>query len=488
MINYLSDKEKLPGRIFLIVILIIATLLRFKSIALQSFWLDELHTMNEADPSLPWSDLFQALKLSDQHPPLFFIMERISMSVIGFNEWGARTVPAIAGVFSVFAAYLLGRESLNRKTGIIAAAITCVNYYNIYYSQEARDYIFLWLFTTLSYTYFIRLCKTLNKKDAVWYIINTVLLLYSHYFSLMVLFAQFLLFVVLWFSEKEDKKKFFLTFTASALFIVLCYLPWVPYLAEMGKITSFWIQMVSEDFYFQYFNEYFGHAALAYIFLYIFLISYIVNVIQEYTPKANNTKNNPVVLSFILISISVIAGYMVPYIRSVLVVPMLISRYTIIVIPSIILAIALGVALIRADVVRYILFGSFIFVSLFDLIFVRDYYTRHTKHQFREITKLITDQPTHHPVINQLTAWHQGYYLKRFNYRGTVLSGDKNNIVDSIIVKASTGYDIDTFWVVGLHGDPHLNDVSKAKLDSAFVLLGHQDFVAGWAQWYARKK
>src|SRR6185437_16974622 len=116
----------------LLLILLVAFILRFYKLSYESFWLDELHTMNEADPSIPFSQLFGYLRSADQHPPLFFFLERFIFSIFGRSEFTGRFLPALAGVGAVWAMYLLGKELLHRNLGLIAAAITCVNFFALY--------------------------------------------------------------------------------------------------------------------------------------------------------------------------------------------------------------------------------------------------------------------------------------------------------------------------------------------------------------------
>ena len=139
--------------------LLTGLLLRFYGLTYQSLWLDELHTMNEADPAISWSNLFSQLKCCDPHPPLHFIITRLAFTIFGHTEFVARAISALIGTASIAALYLLGKEMCNKTVGLIAAALTCVNYYNIYYSQEARMYILAFLFAALSYLYFIKLIK-----------------------------------------------------------------------------------------------------------------------------------------------------------------------------------------------------------------------------------------------------------------------------------------------------------------------------------------
>jgi uncharacterized membrane protein len=91
------------------------------------------------------------LKCCDQHPPLSFFLTRISFEFFGHTAISARLISAITGTVSVWGMYLLGKEILNRNLGLIAAALTTVNFYNLYYSQEARGYITAFLFATLSF-------------------------------------------------------------------------------------------------------------------------------------------------------------------------------------------------------------------------------------------------------------------------------------------------------------------------------------------------
>ncbi|WP_276133018.1 glycosyltransferase family 39 protein [Polluticoccus soli] len=476
------------ANIILFIILVVAAVLRLYTLASESFWLDELHTMKETNPNGgSWGDLIHTLQTSDVHPPLFYVMERLSLKMFGFDEWGARILPAIAGIFCVWAIYLLGKEILNKSLGLIAAAVLAVNYYNILFSQEARDYTFLWLFTTLSYLFFLKLCKRLKTIDAIWWVISTVLLLYSHYYSLIVLICQGVLFAIFFFTEKENKKRFFTIFAISAVAIIVLYSPWIPAMRAASKIQSFWSAPVEQNFYLLYFNEYFGYSAFLNFFLYLFVISFIVNVMLEYSPT-NDLKSNPVIFSFIFVFISIFLSYSIPYIRGVLVVPMLVTRYTIIMVPSLILAIAFGIQLIKTPIVRYIFLTLFVSFSVFHLVKVRHYYSNAEKEQFREVTQVVTSQPSHHLLINGLTGWHQSYYLQKFGYRGRLIEGWRDASIDSIIRRDGSFATTDTFWVVGAHGDPHLDSAVQTSLDSVFVRLQDTTLIETWAQLYARKK
>src|ERR1044072_7789650 len=134
----------------LLLLTIIATLLRFYRLDYQGLWQYELFTLNQANPHLSWKEMFQLLAL-DTHPPLHVILERLSFHVFGFTPWAARFVAALSGVLCVPAIYMLGKKLSDKRLGLIAAAICCVNYFSMFYSQEGRDYSLMMLLATMSY-------------------------------------------------------------------------------------------------------------------------------------------------------------------------------------------------------------------------------------------------------------------------------------------------------------------------------------------------
>src|SRR5271169_3669259 len=101
--------------VLLLLILVVAAILRFYHLSYQSFGLDELHTMNEADPGIRWKEMLEYLRKGDQHPPLFFVIERMLFILFGSSEWVARGFAALCGLLGVWAMYGLGKELLNKR-------------------------------------------------------------------------------------------------------------------------------------------------------------------------------------------------------------------------------------------------------------------------------------------------------------------------------------------------------------------------------------
>ena len=61
------------------------------------------------------------------------------------------------------AIYLLAKELMNKKVALFSIALLAVNYFHIYYSQEARMYAMMFTTTVFAFYFLIRFIK--NKID-----------------------------------------------------------------------------------------------------------------------------------------------------------------------------------------------------------------------------------------------------------------------------------------------------------------------------------
>lgn len=465
--------DKITARTYLLLILLLAAMLRFYGLGTQSFWLDELGTVNEANPDWPMSELFRFLKCCDQHPPLIYLLERAVFSVFGTSECTARIGPAIAGVAAVYVMYLLGKRLKDERLGLFTAAITCVNFYAVTYAQEARDYILLFLFTGLSYLYFIRLYRELSARAAAGWVISSVLLLYSHYFSLFVIASQLVLLVLLWLKESERRKDLFKWFFVSYLIVLIAYLPWFSFLLEMESLHDFWIPKVPPFFFATYFSEYFGHNLPVVIVAVSMVIWFLFSAVKA---REDGAERNKLAFACTFFMVTVVVSYMLPYLRSLMAIPMMVSRHTIIVLPSFLIAVAYGITLVKPLWLRTTVLLLVMIGSLADLVWVKDYYSKPSKTQFREMAALIRQQGNDIPMIDALTAWHFDWYLKKNEYRGTVFKGTKEAEVDSILRKSSSRYDIPAFWMVMAHTDKPLDALTRKNLDTAYDCMTDTSF------------
>ncbi|MGM0401591.1 MAG: glycosyltransferase family 39 protein [Chloroflexota bacterium] len=231
--------------LILLVILLLALALRFHRLGAQSLWNDEGTSV-----ALAQRDLATIARNAshDIHPPLYYYMLHYWVRLAGTGEGSVRALSALGGVALVAAVYLLARP-FGTATGLLAALLTALSPFTIYYSQETRMYIFLALFgalTMLAYEEFVegvigdRGGKRETKReksvalDAAVYVLTGVLLVYTHYLGFALLFAQNVAFLLRWLRhpprEKEAMRKGWhplLHWGLSQCIILLAYLPWL---------------------------------------------------------------------------------------------------------------------------------------------------------------------------------------------------------------------------------------------------------------------
>jgi uncharacterized membrane protein len=160
----------------------------------RGIWLDEAISIHQAHLSL--HDLFQNLYHGDRHPPLHHLALWLTVRVFADGELAVRLPSLIAGTLVIPALYELGRELYDRRTGLVAAAFGAVSPILIWYAQEARMYAFVTLFGLLALLTQLRVIRNPSMGNWAAYILATAALLWSHYFGLLLIGVQQVIFVV----------------------------------------------------------------------------------------------------------------------------------------------------------------------------------------------------------------------------------------------------------------------------------------------------
>jgi uncharacterized membrane protein len=170
----------------------------------RGIWLDEAISIHQAN--LSFHDLFENLQYGDRHPPLHHIALWLTVRAFGDGELAVRLPSLIAGTLVIPALYLLGRELYDRRTGLVAATFGTVSPLLIWYSQEARMYSFVALFGLLALWTQLRAIRDGGVVNWGAYILATSALLWSHYFGLLLIGVQQLIFVGVLIQRRRAKE------------------------------------------------------------------------------------------------------------------------------------------------------------------------------------------------------------------------------------------------------------------------------------------
>jgi hypothetical protein len=159
----------------------------------RGIWLDEAISVHQANLSL--RDMFENLQYGDRHPPLHHLVLWLTVKVFGDSELAVRLPSLVAGTLVIPALFLLGRELYDRRTGLVAAAFGAASPLLIWYAQEARMYAFVTLFGLLALWTQLRVIRKPTMGAWAAYILATAALLWSHYFGLLLIGVQQLIFI-----------------------------------------------------------------------------------------------------------------------------------------------------------------------------------------------------------------------------------------------------------------------------------------------------
>jgi mannosyltransferase len=160
---------------------LVAGVLRFATIARQSYWLDEATTVHEM--RLSFGAMLHSVRVNETTPPLYFVISWLWARLFGTSELGLRSLSAIAGTALVPVVYLCGRQLISRRAGVVASAFAVFCPFLIWYSQEARSYM---LFALLAGGSFLCFARALHRPTAgnlaLWAACSSLAML-THFFA-----------------------------------------------------------------------------------------------------------------------------------------------------------------------------------------------------------------------------------------------------------------------------------------------------------------
>lgn len=176
-----------------VALTLVGLVFRLISINSRGLWLDEAITVYQAQ--LSFSDLVQTMA-GGVHPPLFHILMHLWASVFGTTEVAVRGFALVWGTLAIPASYWATRALFDRRTSLIAALMTTVSPYFIWYSQEARMYSMMLFFGFMSIGFYARAVGGNRKRDWLGYTAFTFLGMFTHYFFAFLVMGEVLHFVV----------------------------------------------------------------------------------------------------------------------------------------------------------------------------------------------------------------------------------------------------------------------------------------------------
>jgi hypothetical protein len=182
-----ADRYRLGPTELVVGLTVLGAILRFATLDLQSIWSDEAATIALVHRGL--GGLLSHISKSETTPPLYFVLVWAWTKIFGTGVFAYRSLSALAGTLTIPVVYLAGRR-ISPRVGVWAAALTTVNPAMYYYSQEARSYALLILFSAGALLLWqSALAKPSTGRLAGWACMS-ILALLTHYFAAFLFIAQ----------------------------------------------------------------------------------------------------------------------------------------------------------------------------------------------------------------------------------------------------------------------------------------------------------
>lgn len=170
----------------------LGALLRFAALGEQSYWGDEGATVALIRAS--FGDMLDRLPDSESTPPLYYAIAWVWTRALGSSEeWGLRSLSALAGTATIPVAYAAAAELVTRRAGLVTAALVACSPLLVWYSQESRAYALMTLLIALTLWLFARALDESERVVArghAWWALAAVLAVATHYFAAFVVAPQ----------------------------------------------------------------------------------------------------------------------------------------------------------------------------------------------------------------------------------------------------------------------------------------------------------
>lgn len=223
--NLPKFKKIITNKYFIIGILtIVALFVRLLNIdKAYGLWNDEILTLFFASKSFPFGIIKVFLK-EDFHMPLYYIFLGGWLRVFGTNDAILRLASVFWGVLTVPAFFYLGKTYKSEKLGFLLASIATLSPILIYYSQELRFYSMVVFFATISITFFLKLLDEPNKKNIILFFLANLFILYTYTMGLIFVATEIGLLFFHFYKYKKDFLKSFIKYSSIFFILIIPYL------------------------------------------------------------------------------------------------------------------------------------------------------------------------------------------------------------------------------------------------------------------------
>ena len=436
-----SNKEII---IFLLLILLIGSFIRFYSLGSESFWLDEgataLEIKNYGIKQILIHTLVYGKILPEYYPqydyslPVYYIFIKLWANIFGTNEMSFRSFSALLGSMSLLLIFYLAKHLFDEKIAIMSTFLASINPTLIWFSQEARQYSFLLFLSLISLLFLLKVLNENKVKYLVGFLAVNFLIIYSQNTWMLFIFFEgaYALYRIYldYIRKKAVNKKIILAFLLLFIFYIpiiniaifsdtntidLYGRPQLTQIAKFGVQLTGWLypsEGLRQKIYdFNPSLTFYESALITSFFINLFVIGifFLVGLVKSYGLR----KESSIFLAslfFVPSLLSLLISYVHPAITNIFML-----KQVIYIIPAYLIIASVGIMKSK----HKLLVATIIFIT--GIISLHAYYANLDKQQFRDAADFLKSSSNNDPIfINIDTAQvaFQFYYGESDNVVG----------------------------------------------------------------------
>lgn len=328
----MKNKDKIINLFSIMIILGFSMLLLYFG-RISYIWYDESFTMNIVQH--PVREIISLTSL-DVHPPLYYLVVKLLVSVLGFRTI-AFHIPSILFIAAILVEILV---FLNKYADSRTALFTIIGFISVpqitKYSLELRMYGMCMFLILSSVLVIFSMLKDFDEKEGVYFSWKWILLTiiqvacaYTHYFAGVAAVGSSVTFLIYMLIRYKKPGKIILFWIAYGFGMLVLYLPWISILfKQMSSINDdYWIQAPTLSELKTYLNEVFATGSP--VLTILLIVVFFLGILFFFIFRKKDTLMPWIGLCYGTIGFWLLFGFG----YSILVSPILVSRYLVMLLP-----------------------------------------------------------------------------------------------------------------------------------------------------------
>lgn len=350
-----------------------------------SIWFDEAFSVELARQPLPllWHIIFGP----EPNMELYYLFLHFwlgATSLIGLHatEFVVRLPSALFAALSAGMVFLIGKRFIGTPAGLVAATLYLLNDLELIYAQQARGYALQLLLLCIAWYALLAALTSQSRQGRWWlcYVVATVLAVYTHLFSLLILLAQILTagaFLLLLGTRREKMQR--LLGLVGSLFVTGVLIAPMLLLSRQGSKTG-WLPIPHLNDIYHLFLTISGNSKTYLLLIFVFCTFALVMAALCYLPQGRGLLQHLSLLSvksdtqpsalqrLFPLAVALVCWLVVPigvsYVVSHGATRIFSSRYLVTIVPPLFLLVGLGVTMVRWRIVQAMLGVGFILLAV----------------------------------------------------------------------------------------------------------------------------